>query len=827
MIYMREKMKKIPFKQIIICLILAAAFVYVIVNRGVFYKEIKNKVGKGKYTSEIDLLGNKEIRQRFVAAKGSLVSVSIRFSNMAPSQSSGVVHVQISNKEGEVLGNTSLPSTLVWQNQYTEFIFPEEIPMEKGERYFLTISSENVQNAQGFGVLLAKRKGDVFKGLFVGDTKHKYRVQASFLHRYYSWFNFIGLLFLFLLVMAFTWIPWKKCNDLLKEKKGIDIDLNILMSRILFFSSPLIAFILMERFNGFDLAGFFHKFFTWKGILNSLIYGVIWWGLYLIINRTRFTSALMVILPCIFGLGNYFVWEFRNCPIVASDIQSFGTAMNVAQNYVYELNMDAVIAIGCCISFALAALSLKGYKGLHWKKRLVFAAGFVAVFSLAYYIFFGSTFVKDRGIKHDVWKPELRYAKNGSALSFIVSWSYLRVEKPDGYSPERVEKIIKGYKSDKADGTEENLPNVIAIMNEAFADLNYDTELATEEDFMPYIHNLTEDTVKGKLHMSIRGANTANSEFEFLTGDTMAFFAYRSIPYNTYIKNVTPSLTRTLKAQGYAGLKAVHPYLASGWNREAVYEHLGFSDFLSDIDFIDPTYIRNFISDESSFEKLISEYEETRKRTDAPFYVFNVTMQNHGGYAGNRGFVPDTIEITDWNLKDPEAEQYITLIKESDTAFKNLVKYFKKVDEPTVIVMFGDHQPSIHDDFYRAMFGRKLSQLSVEENDRMYQVPFVIWANYDIEEKETEMSANYLSSYLLKLIGAKMTGYNKYLLDLQEKLPIITAECYMGDDGVMREPDEQSEYSELINEYRTLQYNSLFDVPNRADEFFFLDAENK
>ena len=232
--------------------------------------------------------------------------------------------------------------------------------------------------------------------------------------------------------------------------------------------------------------------------------------------------------------------------------------------------------------------------------------------------------------------------------------------------------------------------------------------------------------------------------------------------------------------------------------------------------------MREFISDECDFKRLIQEYEDERSETDEPFYEFSVTMQNHGGYAGTHGLIGEDIQVEKPANADDQLVQYLNLIKKSDEAFQELVEYFENVDEPTVIVMFGDHQPGFTDSVYDALMGQSTDSLSIEDTAKMYQVPYVIWANYDIEEENLDMSANYLSSYLLKVTGGKMTGYNKYLLDLMKKLPVISAICYIGDDGVVHTTGEESEYSELIQEYQTVQYNNMFDVDNRISDFFFL-----
>lgn len=431
-------------------------------------------------------------------------------------------------------------------------------------------------------------------------------------------------------------------------------------------------------------------------------------------------------------------------------------------------------------------------------------------------------------VKHDVWKPQRTYAKNGNALSFLMSWSSIRIEKPKNYSIEEIEKITKRYPSDNAAKTTapgEKPPNIIAIMDESLADLSYNSPIELSEDYLPFLHSLTENTVKGKLYVSIQGANTANSEFEFLTGNSMNFLPYRSIPYNEYIKDTTPSMAHTLKAQGYSGVNAYHPFKSSGWSRTIAYPALGFNKCRFQEYYVKKNnfdLVRNYISDEADFRQIIADYEASRKKTDSPFYLFNVTMQNHGGYNGKRGLVEPKITIKDAALNNPEAEQYINLAKMSDDAFKMLVEYFKKVDEPTLIVMFGDHQPPITNLFYNNQFGKDVEDLTPEEEANWYSTPYVIWANYDIEEKELDMSANYLSSYVMNLAGNKLTGYNKYLLELQKELPAISAVCYMDKTGKIHKYDEKTEYDALLATYHMLQYNQMFDKEHRADDFFFL-----
>jgi phosphoglycerol transferase MdoB-like AlkP superfamily enzyme len=395
------------------------------------------------------------------------------------------------------------------------------------------------------------------------------------------------------------------------------------------------------------------------------------------------------------------------------------------------------------------------------------------------------------------------------------------VDKPEGYSDDAVEEATENYTSDSVTDEGYKEPNVIVIMNEAFSDLQSVGDFETNEEVMPFYNSMSENTVKGFAYVSVFGGQTANSEFEFLTGDSKAFLPSGSTPYQLYIKKYLPSLTGNLKLDGYQGMLAMHPYNASGYNRVSVYENFGFSDFITREDFTDASLVRGFVSDESDYDRIITEYESAKAQSDEPFYLFNVTMQNHSPYDTDYDNLPKTIEITTPGCKDADAERYLNLIHLSDAATKQLVEYFEQQEEPTVIVMFGDHEPGLSDSFYESIMGRDLDTLTNEENMELYKVPFFIWANYDIEEQYIERtSLNYLQSVMLDVTGMKKTGYNKFLLDTMEEIPAMNVSGYFGADGTYYDIDDNSSpYYETLCKYNVLEYNHLFDS-DRKNEFF-------
>ena len=218
-------------------------------------------------------------------------------------------------------------------------------------------------------------------------------------------------------------------------------------------------------------------------------------------------------------------------------------------------------------------------------------------------------------------------------------------------------------------------------------------------------------------------------------------------------------------------------------------------------DYLSRDVIRDYISDKTSFEKIIETYEN--KPEDKPAFIFNVTMQNHGGYTDTYWNFTNTINAK--GLENDALNQYLSLIKLTDSDLSNLISYFKEQDEKTIIVFFGDHQPN--DTVASSVLaenGMDYSNLSTEETYLRYQVPYVVWANYDIQEAQNQdMSVNYLAANVLKTAGVPTSDYQNFLLELQKDYPIISA---IRTEDAKADTDE-----EMLKKYKILQYYRLFD----------------
>lgn len=558
-----------------------------------------------------------------------------------------------------------------------------------------------------------------------------------------------------------------------------------------------------------------------KIMANLIIISIIVLIIFAITNSFKASIIGINIISVVFGLVYYYVIKFRGTAVLAVDIFSATTAANVAGNYNYRMSYRCYLFVILTYVLSIYVLKLDRHNLFKGKKRLI-SVGIVILAVVCGFSLFIQSSRFDDSLKIKMFKPQESYRKYGDYLTFTHSIRYIKGHKPEGYSEDKVEQISAQYPGIKGNGKK---PNIIMIMNEALADFSSISDIETNEDYMPFIHGLTENTVKGDLFVSIFGGGTSKTEYEALTSNSMAFMPKGSTPYVTYINRKTSSLATTLRAQGYGGMVAMHPYKGSGYKRNKVYPLLGFDKFYDLPEFNNAKVIRNHVSDEGNFDKIIEVYEQNRKKDKKPFFLFDVTMQNHSSYDRKWDNLSDDIST----IKDygDDVNIYLNLVKESDEAFKKLVEYFSNIDEPTMIIMFGDHQPKLNNHFYENVE----KGFSLGDEYKMfekYNTPFVIWANYDIEEQtDVKISANYMGTMVDELAGNSMSGYQQMVNEIRKDIPIITAGGYIGADGKYYHTfDKSSPYYDKIMDYCYSEYNNVFDKKHLVDEFFKIN-DNK
>lgn len=550
-----------------------------------------------------------------------------------------------------------------------------------------------------------------------------------------------------------------------------------------------------------------------KLFLNVLCIAIFYLVIQLFTNNTGLTCVIAHISMLSFGFVDYFVYLFRQNEFTFSDIRSIGTGLSVAGNYQFRIHDRGAYAIlGSILLIALIRkchVSFRSRIGMSVVSVLLGAVMTVCVAANSMYV------------NTETWEQKGTY-RNGYILNFVLGVRDSFVSAPDGYSEDAVAELEKEYSGNGSSYSGDygltKKPTIIAIMNESFADLSVLGDLKTNEELTPFMDSMQENTVKGYALSSVFGAKTPNSEWEFMTGNSMAFLPSGSVVYQQYINQTPASIVTTLKDIGYTCV-AMHPYYETGWSRNQVYPKLGFDETHFIDDFDQNNIIREYITDQEMYNKIIDRYES--KAANENLFIMGITMQNHGGYTDTYSNFPEEIYKTGRSYTD--VNQYLSLVHESDKAIQNLITYFEHVDDPVEIVFFGDHQPSLNSAFYEMMNGKGLSNLTMEELEDLYKVPFFIWTNYDSTEKTVDItSLDFLSTMALEQAGIDLPAYNQFLADMMEEVPAINSRGYYSkSEGAFLHLDEaEGEEAEWIQNYNILQYNSMFDKKNRSDLFF-------
>jgi len=539
--------------------------------------------------------------------------------------------------------------------------------------------------------------------------------------------------------------------------------------------------------------------------LSAVIYVLIW----LAVGDLRRAVICYYWLMCLFAYAYECVYLFRGIAFKPMDILSFGTAMAVAGGYQYPLEAKHLLwLMGGVLLWTLSGWVKKTKKAPceSWIKIActVLAAGWV-------WLLVSTNLLTGWKVVTTAFEEDALYYNRlqGTLATLVKECQQLSSIRPSDYSAAALTEADERLMS-KRMSVNEQRPNVIVIMNESFSDLSTLWQMDTNADPLSFLHSLQENAVAGNLLVSAYGGSTCNTEHSFLTA-TMPAPQLNMALYSNVKKN-TPSLAWQLKREGYSTL-AIHPNAASNYQRDTIYPKLGFDQFLSISDFSEAEKIRGNVSDRACYEKIIERYE--RKPDGERLFVFNVTMQNHGGYT--IGSVDQRI-VLNHEAVHPELEMFLSLAAESDQALRELIEYFDQQQEPTVILLFGDHQPKLDLSAYAKQ--EKLS--NVQKKLTQYITPFVIWANYPIEPAYVEaMSVNYLAPLLLKTAGLPMTGYDEWLLEMKEKYPVTVLSGYADHADQFREWEKEDWPDELVM-MNHLRYNRLYDDQNRLPALDFL-----
>lgn len=529
----------------------------------------------------------------------------------------------------------------------------------------------------------------------------------------------------------------------------------------------------------------------------------------------------------VIGIINNMKWSALKECVTFSDFSKLSEAVKVSKNAEFHIWMGMILFV----TAYLAALVLCICVDVKWAKRLadkpyrrvnMWLAGILLVVLIPVIVQDGKTSAVAKlteNVQSEEPGPVIYFVE--SLFQEKINEAYTRDEAWNRYETyvEQGKKLV-GEKEDARTGNAVQQPNIIVIMSEAFYDLDrLEGAVSYSEDPMQPFREVCKEGISGDLYVNVYGGSTHFTEFEFLTGWNTRGMNTGSCPYKEYFSKDQPSFARYLREQGYQTV-AIHPYNGKFWNRYVAYPRLGFDAF---IDQYRMSYQEKcgYISDDSLTKEIIKQFEE--KKEGSPFFCFSVSVANHIAILNGeeKENAPDQIKVTyDDALgygpnKKRWVQEYVSGIEKSGEALQELTDYLKTQDEPTIVVFFGDHAPSYALDQLAA--GKKDTNLA-------YSTPYLIWGNYDwMTEKEAQnVSASYLSTYLIQLLDMPYTSQNYYNIAMRNAYPVETRYMIKNGKGQFYDqftPEEQKDYYDHALDLKK-HVETLLENPDRISDIW-------
>jgi phosphoglycerol transferase MdoB-like AlkP superfamily enzyme len=541
-----------------------------------------------------------------------------------------------------------------------------------------------------------------------------------------------------------------------------------------------------------------------------------------------------------FGLGgglylvlhiiNRFKIQLREEPLTLIDLFLGKEAANVVR--FSGLPFSPVIIVSLLSWLIITILLFVFFKSrkLRWPVRIAGVIFSTALFVFSFMRIYGNTTLYNSfEVTGSIYSLVDQYRSRGFAYSFLYRAKTFKSIKPENYSKEEARQILASYGNPPYRVREGKTPHIIAVMGEAFYDVDRIPGIQFNEGFDPLenFNRITAQSYSGRILTEVFGGGTANTEFSFLTGHSVAVMPEMTSPYSYYLRRDTFSLARVLKRAGYASL-AFHPGESWFYNRVNVYEYFGFDEiyFKKDMDLDKVEFNHGYVSDLDTAEFALDRFREHLAREPGkPFFEFIVNIDNHGPYSKQDLGYPEILK------KDKSMDEatynilnnYLNGLMRCDKALGYFVDSLRELDEPVVFVYFSDHLPSLGegDRGYKAL-GFEISLNSgLEAYLNHYEVPYFIWCNEAAKKllgeneitppvgQAPQISVNYLATELLEYIGLDGGEYFNFLSVQKKDWPVITGHFHK--EGGEFTEELTNEYAQFMDMYKKLQYHMIMD----------------
>ena len=574
-------------------------------------------------------------------------------------------------------------------------------------------------------------------------------------------------------------------------------------------------------------------------LLAWLFLFLVWLLLDWIFQLPPLSTLGMAVLGCVPCAVNFYTLQLRGEPFLPWDLAQVSEAAGVASAAGIKIQTSMIVTV--VVELALMAGSFLLYRGRHKQRWLPRVAGSAATAAALCLLIFGvylqPAVCQAIGIVPDAWMQDRYYRYYGVVTGFMTNLANLEIDKPDNYSEEAVDAILDNvdesrkfstsplyptsYAATTAKDEQVKKPTIIYVMNESYWDVSELEQygIKFDTDVSANLHALQQTSAYGRAYSPSFGGGTCDVEFEALTGYSASFLPSGSKPYQQHVTKPMFALPSYLKTQGYQ-TAAVHCFWAKYWSRDTAYPNLGLDDFISLEDMHGVTKVRKhywtsgLVTDDSMADQIIGQYEKMKASSDEPVFLHAVTMQNHTNY--NKDNYPDDQRVK--VLEHPAGmkastvgalEDFATGIRDADAMLGKLTAYFSQVDEPVILVFWGDHYNPIDSNYDVYTTTGYASDSSADP--RLHQTTLLMWSNYSDAQVDLGTIAAYdISPVMMNLYGLQQPLYFQFL---NRQLRVASRACTRGvtmnlDGTTTLEPTEFQQ--RWTQEHWMLQYDLMF-----------------
>ena len=522
-------------------------------------------------------------------------------------------------------------------------------------------------------------------------------------------------------------------------------------------------------------------------------------ALFFLGQRTGWLVGVGLVACFALGIGQTFVIEFKGTALLPADLMALSTAAEVSSGYTYNVTtpmLGAALALAIGLIFCCLMRPCIGAPKRAWLLRPVANLAIAAACFMGIQgAFYNVSLQDDFEISTDTWSPVNSYTAGGFLPNFLNLFQKMQIGTPQNYSDETaleyenelasVWQASQGEQRAAAEAQFNDIqPSVICVMNETFSDLSLLNGLNIDYTGPAYFNSISDALVRGSLEVSAYGGGTCNSEFEFMTGNSLGYIGSGNYPYTYYDLSGVQNLAAQFAELGY-DTTAIHPNAATNWNRDEVYAGFGFNRFLSIDDFEGAPGYHSGCTDASTYQKILDQLASS----DQPQFVLDVTMQNHSGY--DQYNIPEE-DMLDYEFDfDPddtalthELNEYLSCINASDRDLEWFMNELRNLDRPVVLIFFGDHQPGMAGNVNDALF---TNEDEITHGARSYQTNYIVWTNYYVEGsgemRWEDASSSTLGALALQYVGAPLTTYQQAALGARMSMPMVNMFAYKDNDG--------------------------------------------